>query len=153
MSDTINSRELSVKALTVPGFRHHWDPEHLEAALDHATSVIQDGLDLVRLEALQEMRYMGFVHPEDVSRMILSAAERATKQARLEALEEAAKEAEGWRKWYDEDLPFLKEIPDSWTAKVMRLMIPRIAQTIRELAANPDVSTPSPVGEQSKEKM
>lgn len=50
-----------------------------------------------------------------------------------EAKEMAAQEIESWNKWYDEDLVFLKEVPDSWTGKVMRTMIPRLAAAIRKL--------------------
>jgi len=40
-----------------------------------------------------------------------------------------------WKKWYDPEFEFLSKPPDSWTADVLRTMIPRIAESVRDLAS------------------
>jgi hypothetical protein len=78
---------------------------------------------------------------EELSSLPEPAPAALAGQGSEELVERIAAHVDDWRKWYDEKFAFLQEIPDSWSAEVMRLMVPRIAASIREtFAASSPVS-------------
>lgn len=92
-------RKLAVEILTVPGFNHHWIPEHLEAALDHATSILQSAFakDKKRIEDLLDTitDLNNFDAPKELfdARMKIVALESALDAERALLIETALAQA------------------------------------------------------------
>jgi hypothetical protein len=96
--------------------------EYLAALLDEAVNEATERLD-------EQWKVRCRVLMADNAKL-----KKSLDEAEARGREEAAQEIEGWEKWYDKKFVFLSQPPDSWTADVMRTMIPKLVEAIRAIA-------------------